>query len=52
MDYGLKHTLGNLITQTYDDINNSDERKKLQKAMDGDSTLDVLCRKCPCAVMQ
>jgi radical SAM protein with 4Fe4S-binding SPASM domain len=52
MDYGMRHVLGNLITQTYDDINNSDEKKKLQRAMDGDSTLDVLCRKCPCAVMQ
>jgi radical SAM protein with 4Fe4S-binding SPASM domain len=52
MDFGLKHVLGNLITQSYDNINNSDEKKKLQRAMDGDSTLDVLCRKCPCAVMQ
>lgn len=45
MDYGLKHQLGNLLTETYDDIQNSSQYKKIcsnRFRHDG----DTLCRSC------
>jgi len=45
MDYGLKHPLGNLLKQSWDEILNSEEYQKVQAnryKFDG----DVLCRSC------
>jgi len=48
-DYGLKHVLGNLLTQSYAELFEGAEFKKLQRAMNDDS-IDVLCRTCPVAL--
>lgn len=45
MDYGMKHILGNLLTQTYEEIYNSEESQKIRRGMKVD-TDDILCRKC------
>ncbi|MGD0329203.1 MAG: SPASM domain-containing protein [Nitrososphaeria archaeon] len=48
-DFGLKHVLGNLLKQSYMDILNSKDLKRIQRNMftlDG----DVLCRGCELAV--
>ncbi len=44
-DYGMKHVLGNLIEQEWDDIIHG---KEFQKILSGwaDDSLDILCRKC------
>lgn len=44
-DYGMKHVLGNLVTQTWSEIC---EGKEYQKFMNGlkDETTDILCRHC------
>lgn len=44
-DYGMKHILGNLITQTWSEICNGDEYKKFKKGLE-DESVDILCRKC------
>ena len=44
-DYGLKHKLGNLFEQTYEEIYNSNEYKKIVKGFT-DESLNTLCRKC------
>lgn len=45
MDYGMKHILGNLLTQNYEEIYNSEESQKVRRGMKED-TEDILCRKC------
>ena len=47
-DYGLKHQLGNLINQSWKEICNGKEYKRV---IDGfsDDTVDTLCRQCGCA---
>lgn len=45
MDYGMKHVLGNLITQSWDEIMESAEYRKFAEGLKDDS-VDVLCRKC------
>lgn len=49
MDYGMKHVLGNLIDQSYDEIMNGSEIQKVKRAIDGDESIDVLCRGCSSA---
>lgn len=45
MDYGLKHILGNLLTDSYESLFEGDEYKRIQAGLlDGD--LDILCRTC------
>lgn len=44
-DYGMKHELGNLLKQSWDEIQNGDEFKKFRKGL-ADDTIDILCRKC------
>ena len=48
MDYGLKHTIGNLITDTHDSLFESEEFIKIKNAMENDSD-DILCRFCEMA---
>jgi radical SAM protein with 4Fe4S-binding SPASM domain len=49
MDFGLKHRLGNLLEQSFNDIVNSKEYKRV---LDGrfKTHADIICRKCLWAV--
>lgn len=49
MAYNLQHVLGNLLTNTYDELFTGDEYKFLERGLDDDS-LDILCRTCNEAV--
>ena len=46
-DYALRHVLGNLLEQTYDDIINGDEVTRLMQAFDDNG--ECLCRECSLA---
>lgn len=48
-DYGLKHVLGNLLKQSYNELFEGEEFKKLQRGMEDDS-VDILCRTCNIAI--
>lgn len=45
MDYGLEYKLGNLLTDSYEDLFNSDSYKNLKNKMNTDNS-DIICRKC------
>lgn len=45
MDWRMKHKLGNLITDSYESLFESDEYKKVIKGLD-DSSIDIACREC------
>jgi len=45
MDYGMKHTLGNLLSDNYASLFNGDEFSKIKNGLLNDS-IDILCRKC------
>lgn len=45
MDYGMKHVLGNLIFQSYEEIHQSHEFKQVCEGLEND-TIDILCRNC------
>ena len=45
MDYGLKHKLGNLLRDDFDDLYNNETFKMLMKGLTDDS-IDSLCRTC------
>jgi len=45
MDYGLKHKLGNLYTQSYKDLYTSEEYNKVIAAMDSEDG-ECICRMC------
>ena len=46
MDYGLKHILGNIFTNTFEEIMNGEEMQKVKEGMEGNERLDILCRNC------
>ncbi len=53
MDYGLRHKLGNLLSDSYEDLCESAEFKRVQKGMEDtqdasreDDREDILCRYC------
>lgn len=46
MDYGLKHPLGNLLLETYDEIMKGKEMQRIRKGINGDEAIDILCRHC------
>ena len=48
MDYGLKHTLGNLISDSHESLFEGEEFIKIKNAMENDSD-DILCRFCEMA---
>jgi hypothetical protein len=48
MDFGMRHILGNLITQSWEEIRNNTEFKAFYKSFDGEG--DSLCRSCYGAV--
>ncbi len=45
MDYGMKHVLGNLLTQTWAEICEGEAYLKFIEGLDDDK-VDLLCRKC------
>lgn len=45
MDYGMKHILGNLLTQSYEEIHESEEAKRIIRGM-ADDREQILCRTC------
>ncbi len=47
MDFGLRHELGNLIYNSYDEIMNSKILHEIKSCMENDG--DILCRKCSIA---
>lgn len=49
MDYGMKHVLGNLKNQTYEEILNGREMQKVRAGMESDFEKDILCRSCSSA---
>lgn len=49
MDYGMKHILGNLMEQTYEEIMNGNVLNKIRRGMQGDESVDLLCRNCSSA---
>jgi len=51
-DFGLEYVLGNLNTDTYDDIQNSDTMKRIIAEMNSDSDKTLICRNCMFAAEQ
>ncbi len=49
MTYSLQHVLGNLTTQTWDSLFESEEYKRVMRGLDGDETVDIACRRCEMA---
>lgn len=45
-DWGMKHVMGNLIYETYEQILNGEEANKIRKAMMDEGSGFVLCRNC------
>lgn len=50
MDYGMQHVLGNLFDNTFDELHRGEEMRHIMRAAKGDQSIDLLCRKCVCAV--
>lgn len=48
-DYGIKHILGNLIFQSWNEILEGDEYRRFRDGLNDDS-IDILCRKCSEAI--
>lgn len=46
MDFGLQHQLGNLLQDDYETIRHGEEMQRVLRAMDGDASIDLLCRRC------
>ena len=46
MDFGMKHVLGNLLTQSYEEICNGKEMTMIREGLNGNEQIDILCRRC------
>lgn len=46
MDYGMKHVLGNLKEETYEEIMNGDKIVKIKEGLMGNTDIEILCRRC------
>ncbi|MCM1038088.1 MAG: SPASM domain-containing protein [Ruminococcus sp.] len=46
MDYGMKHILGNLREQTYEEIRKGRAAENVFEALKGNEHIDLLCRNC------
>lgn len=46
MDYGMKHVLGNLLQNTYEEILCGTCMQYVKQGMKGDTEIDILCRQC------
>ena len=47
-DFAMQYVLGNLYEQTFDEIQEGEMIKKVLQGMNGDTTIDLICRKCVC----
>lgn len=45
-DYGMKHVLGNLLEQSYENVMNSEEARRVKRCMDDCFDNSILCRNC------
>ena len=48
----MKHVLGNLLENTYDEIRRGEEMQKIFAGIKGDPSVDLLCRKCLFAMVE
>ncbi len=46
MDYGMKHVLGNIYENSYEEIINGEEINLVKHCMNGDDAKEILCRHC------
>lgn len=46
MDFGMKHILGNIFEENFEEILNGGELKRVRQGMAGDESIDILCRAC------
>lgn len=46
MDYGMKHVLGNLKTETYEEIMRGEKIAKIREGLMGNTDIEILCRSC------
>lgn len=46
MDFGMQHVMGNLYTNTYEDIMNGKTMQNLKRAMREDESIPCICRQC------
>lgn len=46
MDFGMKHVLGNLLTQSYEEICYGKEMTMIREGLNGNEHIDILCRRC------
>lgn len=46
MDYGMKHVLGNLRKETYEEIMTGEHINRIKEGLLGDEKIDILCRMC------
>lgn len=49
MDFGLRHPLGNLLQDDYEAIRRGEEMHRVLRGMEGDPSIDLLCRSCTAA---
>ena len=52
MDYGMKHVMGNLVVNTFDELRQSNIIKNVMEAMRGNHTCELLCDTCLNAKIQ
>lgn len=52
MDYGMRHVLGNLKGQSYEEIMNGVETRNIREGMMSDFSKKILCRTCSCANLE
>lgn len=45
-DFGMKHVLGNLYTQTYEEIMQGQAMRQVKLGLAGDESVPLICRKC------
>lgn len=50
MDYSLQHVIGNLCTDSYESLFESDEFMRIERGMAGDESIEIACRHCEVAV--
>lgn len=46
MDYKMKHELGNLKENTYEEIMGSEKMRRIKEGLAGNEKIDILCRSC------
>ena len=50
MDYGMKHVVGNLLKETWEEIHDGDKIKELKNQMSVGEIDDILCKYCEAAI--